>query len=387
MKLLIVSLDAYSLFDTSTHFLFGGAELRSSLFAKEFSKMPGVEVTFVTRDQGKKKKKFQNILVVPHPKKKGQGYWEEQRKIGTRIKNKLAIKKSMDTSTFFFDELSPTHVLVLGMNPETVEFWNYSKKAGIPFVFGCASDLDLSENFLSPNSPKDASGNDASEYANVIRSASAVLVQSRFQEEMLLERFGRKGVLISSPVSTIYPTDVPDTISKSDVLWVGRTSPFKRPELVLEIAKALPDIKFRMILNNLDAEQWNKIVKGKSSNIEIIESVSIHDIEYYFMQTKVFLNTSITEGFPNTFLQAGKFGVPFIGTDIDPRKFLLEKTPTVVTDLRLSTIIHAIETLVTNESERKKSAEEMREYIMKNHAANVVAKKLFEEISKLNPPI
>jgi len=292
MKLLIVSLDAYSLFDTSTHFIFGGAELRSSLFAKELAKLPDVEVTVVTRDQGRGDKKFGDVLVVPHPGKKGKGYWEEQKKITTRIKNKFSGKEKVHDGTFFFEERKPTHILALGMSPETVEFWKYSQKANIPFIFGCASDVDLSEKFLLENPQVDSSGNDASEYANVIRSASLVLVQSREQEKMVLERFGRKGVLIPNPVSTDYSNEIPGNISKSDVLWVGKTSAFKRPELFLEVAKALPDFKFRMIFNNTDPERWNKIVAEKPNNLEIIESVSIGEIENYFKQTKLLVNTS-----------------------------------------------------------------------------------------------
>lgn len=382
MKLLIVSLDAYSLFDTSTQFVFGGAELRASLFAKALAKFPNTEVIVATRDQARKSQVFDGVNVVPFPEKKGKGYWEKQQQLSTRIKNRLTGKTNeqvKNDSFSFFETIQPTHLLVLGMSQEAVEAAAYCQKANIPFFFGCASDVDLSENYLE-KSAVDISGNKVDGYADVIRNASLVLVQSQQQEELLEQRFGKKGLLLQNPISPEAPKGISPVKTKCDVLWIGKTTSLKRPELFFKLAKLLPELKFRMIMNNSDENRWKQLIAEQPKNVEIIESVPASAVEFYFQQTRLFVNTSFAEGFPNTFLQAGKYGVPIVSAQADPNHLLSEKGCGILTGDQPNALKDAVMELLRDESKYKSCSANARAYVENNHELGRLAPKLYDAL-------
>jgi glycosyltransferase involved in cell wall biosynthesis len=103
--------------------------------------------------------------------------------------------------------------------------------------------------------------------------ADYIISQTEDQRAMLLKNHGLDSQVIFNPIEL---ENYHDEVSEDDkyILWIGRSEPYnKRPELLLEIARRLPLFKFRMILNNIDPGYFNKIVRSKSDNIEIIEYV------------------------------------------------------------------------------------------------------------------
>ena len=61
---------------------------------------------------------------------------------------------------------------------------------------------------------------------------------------------------------------------------------------------------------------------GKISNLQFIERVPFHDIDRYFDGAKVFVNTSDSEGFPNTFIQACNASTAILSYAVNPDGFL-----------------------------------------------------------------
>jgi glycosyltransferase involved in cell wall biosynthesis len=90
----------------------------------------------------------------------------------------------------------------------------------------------------------------------------------------------------------------------------------KQPELLVEIARLLPHINF-VVVGGCDAreqalfDQIELQTRGLR-NVEFVGYVPYWNIDPYFDGAAVFLNTSESEGFPNTFLQAWSRGVPTV---------------------------------------------------------------------------
>ena len=61
---------------------------------------------------------------------------------------------------------------------------------------------------------------------------------------------------------------------------------------------------------------------SKIKNIKIIDFVDFHKIDEYFKKARVFVNSSIEEGFPNTFIQACKNKTPIVSLDVNPDNFI-----------------------------------------------------------------
>lgn len=115
---------------------------------------------------------------------------------------------------------------------------------------------------------------------------------------------------------------------RSDILWVGNPLKCKNYEVVLELAKYFPDNKIIMIMNKGNTSQEeNRFKRARTDsqnypNCHFVGQVSQKIIDNYFYSTKVFINTSHYEGFPNTFLQALYLKKPIVSLFFDPDDLL-----------------------------------------------------------------
>jgi len=178
-------------------------------------------------------------------------------------------------------------------------------------VYAGASDVDF-----MPGEEDIAFVRDRAMFRWGVRNVDAVIVQNAVQREALRENFGREGFVIPSCY-------VPPAGARADrggyVLWAATVRPSKRPELLFEIARRLPDVRFVMIggpdPGRREAEYMRSVAQRatKVPNIELRGFVPFVEAERAFDGARVVLNTSLYEGFPNTFLQAWARGVPTVG--------------------------------------------------------------------------
>ena len=189
------------------------------------------------------------------------------------------------------------------------------RRLGIPFVFMVASDRDLEPGREIVPHPQDRLL-----FRAGLRRAAAVVAQTEAQVVRLRERFGIDATRISSFPAGELP-DEPMRPEGEAVLWGANLRPVKRPEWLLELAARFPAVPFiayggaapgheayaREVAARLDA----------APNIEYLGPVAPGDLPGLFRRARVLLNTSRSEGFPNTFLEAWRHGVAVLAT-VDP---------------------------------------------------------------------
>jgi glycosyltransferase involved in cell wall biosynthesis len=99
----------------------------------------------------------------------------------------------------------------------------------------------------------------------------------------------------------------------------------KRAELLLTLADRLPGMTFHMVGGALAlAPEYFAEMKRKAAalpNVQFHGVVPYHEIGKFFERARVLVNTSETEGFPNTFLQAWSHGAPVV-TFLDPNELI-----------------------------------------------------------------
>ena len=128
-----------------------------------------------------------------------------------------------------------------------------ARRKGRPSVLFLASDTDLAAEYQAGTSVRNAYGQTAAECRFAIENASRILAQTRSQQLLLRERFGRGSTLIRNPVFQPKAQAPAAADRNIDVLWIGRADTFsKRADLALEVARRCPQLRFTLVMNPRD---------------------------------------------------------------------------------------------------------------------------------------
>jgi glycosyltransferase involved in cell wall biosynthesis len=69
---------------------------------------------------------------------------------------------------------------------------------------------------------------------------------------------------------------------------------------------------------------YRSVISARPENVRIVERVPFWQVEGYMRGAWAFINTSIFEGSANTYLQAGKYGVPVLVLEREAAGFVGE---------------------------------------------------------------
>ena len=183
------------------------------------------------------------------------------------------------------------------------------------FVYAAAHDLDMVREKTPQLFQRRAGGRDLRLFRLGVKLADAIVVQHAGQAADCLRSYGRASTVIPS----CYAENAGDRADAGGVvLWVATLRTWKRPEKFLEIAKRLPNVRFRMVggpsSDAVDATVFERVRSdaARLQNVEFVGFVPYAEVDQHFNAARVFVNTSDHEGFPNTFLQAWSRGVPTV---------------------------------------------------------------------------
>ncbi len=152
-------------------------------------------------------------------------------------------------------------------------------------------------------------------------------VQNPIQERLFRDQFGRKAFRF--PSGHHIPETVPAKDNPPIALWVGGFSKVKRPELFLDVVKECKDldVEFIMISKTVPkdphtpAEPFHEYASD-APNFTWITNVPFEETLTWFDRAALFVCTSESEGFPNTFVQAWSRGMPVVSVDVNPNGIL-----------------------------------------------------------------
>ena len=164
---------------------------------------------------------------------------------------------------------------------------------------------------------------------------------------------------------------------KETILWIGRAIDYKRPDLFIKLAKRFPMLSFLMVCNKeVSYTYWERISNAASKipNLKFIEFVPFHKIEQYFQEAKIFVNTSILEGFPNTFVQAFKNFTPVISLNVNPDRILTKYKIGFYCDNDFSKMEEYLKLLLSDDTLYENYSKNAYEYVKNHHDINKVIK-------------
>lgn len=349
----------YSLYNKASKVRFGGSEVQLYLLAKQLSKKEIFKISIITGKYELSKKKIleqgnKNIFVylpVERNMKNIFRFFINLFAALIKIKPDIIIHRT-----------SGILVLILGI---------YSKLFSKRFIFSIASEKDVKNPYLNNITGK--------LYKIGLKFTDLIIAQNATQIKELnnIESKLKKIRLINSG----HEIKNYKNKQKKFILWVGSCISIKRPELFLKLSRHFPKEKFVIICPKYQSssvqQKWREIQK-KSKEIEnliFIKYVPFKNIDKYFCQSKIFINTSIYEGFPNTFIQALKFGTPIISLNINPDNFLTEYRCGFYCNNDFSSLKKNTKKLLENRQLYQKYSENAFKYAKKNHDIQKIGKK------------
>jgi glycosyltransferase involved in cell wall biosynthesis len=147
-----------------------------------------------------------------------------------------------------------------------------------------------------------------------VLNSSLVAAQTERQRELLARHYGVHSEILNIAVEL--PAAAAPRSKDIDVLWLGNFREVKRPDIALEIARRLPQYRFAFVGGSVPAGQaYFDRIKSEAqalSNLDFIGAVPYSNTGDWFDRSRIHLNTSDYEGFPNTFLQAWIRRVPVV---------------------------------------------------------------------------
>jgi glycosyltransferase involved in cell wall biosynthesis len=152
-----------------------------------------------------------------------------------------------------------------------------------------------------------------------VRHAKAVVAQSREQQSHISSTWNR--------FSTVIPNGfvIPEPAVKSDppiVLWVGNLREIKQPQLFVKVAQACQDIRARFVMvgHPMDKNLASFLERSSEElrNFSYLGGKSPQEAEQLMGEASLLINTSLYEGFPNTFIQSWLRATPALSLNVDP---------------------------------------------------------------------
>ena len=251
----------------------------------------------------------------------------------------------------------------------------WCKAKGRRFVYSVASDPDC-----EPSLPKMETLRERVLYRYGLLRADRVIVQTRKQQKMMKDGFGVDARIL--PMACPAPPEARMKAANAEgsrkfrILWVGRISRIKRPEMILDIARMIPDVSFEIVGAPDQEDEYSRCLHQTARNLP---NVTFHGrlprdrMPDMFQSASLLCCTSAWEGFPNTFLEAWSYGLPVVST-VDPDGLIgTEGLGAVIGDP--ASARSAIEKLRRDVEFRKSISENAWRYYLENHTLETVMPK------------
>lgn len=290
----------------------GGSEVQSFLYAKEFASQ-GWDVYFLSKIHKEKIEGFDdpNITELFYEGSR-IGFFNHIKVLKLLVANKIEI-------IFFRNNTFQLGLLVLSGR---LYKWRT--------IWSVKSDLTCGKDAATIRARNNESSNGGFSIRNLqyaiedkifgygVKNSYTILVQNNYQYDVIKRDFNLDStVLYSSAKIPIKPTK-----AENMVVFIATIKYMKQPELFCEIAQRLSNRGYRFLLigsNYKDKEKADNLLElVAKSNVQYLGYQSLDSIREILRSTRLLINTSQFEGFPNSFVQAFTYGIPVASLNVDP---------------------------------------------------------------------
>jgi len=223
-------------------------------------------------------------------------------------------------------------------------------------------------------------------YAWGLAWADRIIVQHAGQFSQLAPQWKSKASILPGIVDQT-ETAKPHSERLQYVAWVAVLRQPKRADLLIEIARKAPNIRF-VVCGGPTAFRSppgysSRIISGLRAvpNIEYLGHVPPEKTQQIIANASLLLSTSDDEGYPSVFLEAWSAGTPVVSLTIDPDEVIQRKGLGVVSG-NVDRAVRDINTLMGVPERREEMGIRARQHIREVHSDDAVMK-AFESAIKL----
>ena len=254
-----------------------------------------------------------------------------------------------------------------------------AKLAGVRTIFAAAFDTDVEPRRASFRRKKWWPL-----FAWGLYRTDRIFVQHYGQFDRLTPILRKKAHIVPSFAGNLIPGP-PYSQRKGYIAWVGTLRRPKRADLLIEIAKQLPEIPF-VVCGGASTFQVTEgygrqtiAALNELPNVTYLGKVCPQETAKIIAEANLFLSTADGEGFPNTFLEAWSYGTPVVSMTIDPDKAIQRKGLGMVTG-SLEETIKAIKDVLSSPLLCEEIAIRARIHVEEAHSVRNVLKKISSAI-------
>lgn len=281
----------------------GGAEYQSKIIATELQKL-GHEIIYIS-----------------------SGHEEADCKVMDGFKvHMLPVKASITTQATLYRafmkkvcniiaEEKPTVVYQRILNTFTYRLSGFAKKSKIPFV------LHIADNYSVEFSDGKIDFLKKRIFKKVLYNRPTIICQTNYQKSKI-EEHGYSPFAVMPNMHPKIISGLPENKEKRTIVWVGNARPVKQLEVYVNLANIMKDTDYRFhIIGKLpEGDYGHQLQKGidQATNITYHGSQNNDFVNDFFMKSAILVNTSVSEGFSNTFIQAWLCATPVLALNSDP---------------------------------------------------------------------
>jgi glycosyltransferase involved in cell wall biosynthesis len=225
-------------------------------------------------------------------------------------------------------------------------------------------------------------------YAWGLNKAERLFVQHGEQFDNLPARWRHKASVVRS-IAGVHRSFMAHADREMYIAWVGMLRQPKRPDLLIEIARRSPEVKYIVCggaTNHRTPSGYGQNILqqlGELSNIEFRRQVAPQEADRVIGEASVLLCTSDQEGFPNTFLQAWGHGTPVVTLKVDPDSLIKRHGLGSVTGTVEATV-ERVRRLLSLQQERQDISVRTRNYVISHHCEEEVIKTFNQATGRLS---
>lgn len=349
----------YSLFHEEIKETYGGGQIELYLLAKELSKKQNYNISMIFLDYGQPQEESLDgirLLKSYPPRRQGRLLWQFAVAF-FRLWRAL----SRANADIYFHEGAELEIAV------TRIFCFFKKHK---YVYRCANIIDVDGRYHKKNPIHGRL------FSFGLSGASAIIAQTKDQEQLLK----RKGKTVSIIENMLPHNPRPKSAINQVVVWIGRLTKIKHPEIFLRLAEMFPKDHFLMVgsVDAIDIEYAHTIQSQARNikNLRYIEKIPFPQIPEIYNQARLLVNTSEYEGFPMTFVQAMCDGVPILTMGIDPDRVVSSVAGFVTSNIQELSKKYS---LLQRQTIWEKYSQAARQYA-KNHYSPLVIVPKYEKI-------